>query len=495
MSSGLISLLIPAKSSAHALEHTVAEAHRFFTDEFPGRFEIILIPNPKPPGIPDPDRSTEVADELARRYDHVSVARHIEPVGKGAALKTGFAQARGERIFFTDADLPYDLGFFRQAERLLDEGYDLVTGNRRFMTSFFDLPVDLLPVAYKRHRLGLLFNRATRVFLPLQTTDTQSGIKAMSRRLAEKAFALQECPGFFFDLEIFLTARGQGYRHAEIPIRLHLRSEKSTVRIARDSALALKWLARIAWRSRRGDYGHPPKSILARYLSEARAAGASLGARVFLAVRWWLTPYARMATELPRAGAVLDLGSGHGLFSQLLARGAPGRRVLGVDHDGPRVELARRAGGGLDNLDYEAAGLLDFIDASRATPRAPSDGSQAGISLIDVLHYFEPETQARILKRCYELLEPGGRLIAREVEPEHGAMSGFNRLYEKIATRIGFTRDNAKGLHFRSRRGWERALEDAGFETHSFPCSHFLFADVLFVGQKPRIERRTETRA
>jgi hypothetical protein len=129
-----------------------------------------------------------------------------------------------------------------------------VTGNRRLLSSQFDVPVGLLPLAFKRHRLGLLFNRAVRLLLPIATTDTQAGIKAMSRAMARDAFSRLECPGFFFDVELFLAARGLGHRHVELPVILYLNTEKSTVRVLRESVLALYWILRMIFRSHRGDY-------------------------------------------------------------------------------------------------------------------------------------------------------------------------------------------------------------------------------------------------
>jgi hypothetical protein len=121
----------------------------------------------------------------------------------------------------------------------------LVTGNRRVMESEFQIPVTLLPIAYKRHRLGLLFNTAVRLLLPIKTTDTQAGIKAMRREFAEKVFTRQTCPGFFFDLEMFLTAAGAQMSLVELPVVFVLVNEKSTVRILRESVLAGVWLVRI----------------------------------------------------------------------------------------------------------------------------------------------------------------------------------------------------------------------------------------------------------
>src|ERR1035437_5756609 len=104
-----VSLLIPAKNSAHALEATTLEAHRFLRARFARDFEIILIPSPR--AANPEDRSLEVAQGLAARLDGVRVVPHLGTVGKGAAIQTGFRASRGRRILFTDADLPYDLSF------------------------------------------------------------------------------------------------------------------------------------------------------------------------------------------------------------------------------------------------------------------------------------------------------------------------------------------------------------------------------------------------
>jgi dolichyl-phosphate beta-glucosyltransferase len=252
------SLLIPARNAAEALENTVLQARatlsRLFPETNPGGYEIILIPNPRPGDTQD--RTIEVARQLEAKFPEVRSVPHLNPQGKGAALRTGFLISRGKYVFFTDADLPYDLDFFRQAHALLENDGDLITGNRRLGTSHFEIPVELLPVAYGRHRLGLAFNSVVRLLFPIRTRDTQAGIKAMSRRLADQAFAQQICPGFFFDLEIFLTAIHRGYRITELPVTLHLNTEKSTVRLARDAILALFWLGRLALRNLRGAYAN-----------------------------------------------------------------------------------------------------------------------------------------------------------------------------------------------------------------------------------------------
>jgi len=472
LNSLLISLLIPAKDSAHALKRTTEEAIRFFeANKDLNNYEIILIPT-----VSSSDRTVEIAESLAQAYPaQVRVAKHHLPVGKGAALRTGLNVSRGRYLFFTDADLPYELRFFEEALVKLQAGYGLVSGNRRLAQSQFDIPVGLLPLAYKRHRLGLAFNRLVRILLPIQTSDTQAGIKALSRELAVSAFKKMVCPGFFFDLELFLTARGENFKHQELPVTLYLNTEKSTVKILRDSLLAGFWLSTITFKNLRGDYGKAKHkaSPLRRYQK------AALKTKVFLALRWWLTPYQRMADELPLEGKILDVGCGHGLLSILLAAESPKRNVIALDHDTPRIELALSASQDLPNLHSRSGSVTD--------PLSPAEHLfYDGISIIDTMHYFDQPTQESILRLQWERLKPGGILVMREVEPGNGFISRWNRFYENFATRSGFTKSREASLHFRPPKDWQKLLCQIGFQVRSFPCSSRVFSDILFVGVKPK---------
>src|SRR5262249_47612295 len=161
-----------------------------------------------------------------------------------------------------------------------------------------------------------------------------AGIKGMSRELALEGFSRQRCPGFFFDLEFFLVAGFFGYPWKELPVILHLNSEKSTVRVFRESILAIFWLLSIHLAKRRCVYGHErawEKGIPSRYPARG------LKTRAFLLARWALTPYSRMAEALPPSGDILDLGCGHGLLALSAALGSPHREILGIDHDDERI--------------------------------------------------------------------------------------------------------------------------------------------------------------
>lgn len=261
-----ISFLIPAKNAAETLEHTVNTVHNFLHNNFSGNFEIIVIPNGKE-NCEELAKTIEVARLLQRQYgEQIVIAEHSpHKPGKGAALNSGFMASSGKQIFFTDADLPYDLDFFKKASSQINEGYDFVTGNRRTAESYFTVPVKALPFVYSRHLCGLLFNRAVRFLFNIKTQDTQAGIKAMSRRFAEAAFSRQICPGFFFDVEFFLVNDQNGFKKNEIPVHLHLKDEKTTLNLLREACISSYWLSKISAKSLSGHYKMKDAPALSNY--------------------------------------------------------------------------------------------------------------------------------------------------------------------------------------------------------------------------------------
>lgn len=248
-----LSLLIPARDARAPLEGTLREAHAFLSSRFGSDFEIILVPNP-PSEFGRPDDSLRACAALAKGFPRVRVVPHLEPPGKGAALRTGFLASAGKTVLFTDADLPYDLSFVDAALVEIERGCDLVTANRRGPQGFVGRPQAQGDDA-RRRRLGWIFNRAVRLLLPIGTMDTQAGLKCMSRRLATVAFSQGRCPGFLFDLEIFLSCRGKGWPRAEVPVRQRRTLGESTVCVLRESVLAVYWLFRIRRGYAGGDYG------------------------------------------------------------------------------------------------------------------------------------------------------------------------------------------------------------------------------------------------
>jgi SAM-dependent methyltransferase len=130
---------------------------------------------------------------------------------------------------------------------------------------------------------------------------------------------------------------------------------------------------------------------------------------------------------VPRSGLILDLGCGYGPVSHWLAQAGPERNVLGIDRDADRIRVARCSACGSQQVTFEAR---DFREG-------PLPECQA-ILMLDVLGEPAAKEDA-LLRRSFEALVPGGRLILRAAAALTGDYAG--RLRE-----LGFSVEAADGM-------------------------------------------------
>src|SRR4029453_7497311 len=74
------------------------------------------------------DATAEIADELARTYPQVRVVHHERNRGYGGALRSGFAAATRDLVFYTDGDAQYDPAEMEALWQAFHDGVDLVKG-------------------------------------------------------------------------------------------------------------------------------------------------------------------------------------------------------------------------------------------------------------------------------------------------------------------------------------------------------------------------------
>ena len=79
------------------------------------------------------DHTLDLLEELKLRFPKIDIVRHEANQGYGGALRTGFASAKRQWIFYTDGDAQYDV---RELERLVEHaGPDVASARRRLRFS------------------------------------------------------------------------------------------------------------------------------------------------------------------------------------------------------------------------------------------------------------------------------------------------------------------------------------------------------------------------
>ena len=164
------------------------------------------------------DGSTDRTWEIMREHadgTRVRAVRHASNKGKGAAIKTGLAEARGEYMIIQDADLEYDPSEYQQLLEPIRNGRaTVVFGPRGFSghTAF----------SYWYVLGNRLVTTAANVLYNCYLKDIETGYKVLPVDVARKLDI--KARGFEVDPEITAKLLRMGHRIFEVPVSYTARS-------------------------------------------------------------------------------------------------------------------------------------------------------------------------------------------------------------------------------------------------------------------------------
>ncbi len=178
-----LSLVIPCYNEERTLENCVQRVLKIADGSL--SLEIIIVDDASR------DRSYQIASELAKKHSEIKVFKHSMNLGKGAALRTGFAEATGDYVAVQDADLEYDPQDLKRLLGPLREGKaDVVFGSRFLQTGAHR-------VLYFWHSMGNRFlTFLSNLFTDLNLTDMETCYKVFKREVIQKISIQEDRFGF-----------------------------------------------------------------------------------------------------------------------------------------------------------------------------------------------------------------------------------------------------------------------------------------------------------
>ena len=212
------------------------------------------------------DATAQIADELARTYPEVRAVHHERNRGYGGALRTGFASATKELVFYTDGDAQYDPTEMRVLWERLDADVDLVNGYK-------------ISRSDPLHRviIGRIYHHTVKLLFGLKVRDVDCDFRLMRRSIFEKV-TLEKNSGVIC-LEMMKKIQDAGFRIAEVPVhhyhRAYGRSQFFNFRrLAKTAAdVAKLWVALVVRREHQRRVPAPVAPVVpTSRLDEARVA-------------------------------------------------------------------------------------------------------------------------------------------------------------------------------------------------------------------------------
>lgn len=183
------------------------------------------------------DGSRDRTAEIVAATPGARLIRHRTNGGYGAALKTGFAAARGEWIGFLDADGTYPPEHFPELCRAaLAQDADIVIGSRMAGAA------SRMP--FVRRVGNFIFARLVSLVSACRVTDSASGMRVFRKSILERLYPLPD--GLNLTPVMSTRALHEGLKMIEVPIPYSERAGRSKLSVVRDGmrfAQSIVWTA------------------------------------------------------------------------------------------------------------------------------------------------------------------------------------------------------------------------------------------------------------
>ncbi|MBZ0090252.1 MAG: glycosyltransferase family 2 protein [Thermoanaerobaculia bacterium] len=193
-----ISLFFPVYKDDQTIRELAQRALRMLA-EVAADYEVVIVDDGSP------DRSGEIADELASVNPRIRVAHHPRNLGYGAAMKRGISLCKHDWICMVDGDNEYDVYDLKRM-LALRAYYPLVIGFR-YKKLYSAL----------RIFISYVYNATLRYLFRTRFRDISTGIRLIHRSVLHEVTLSSDSP--FIGAELAIKAMLRGFPVGEVGIQ------------------------------------------------------------------------------------------------------------------------------------------------------------------------------------------------------------------------------------------------------------------------------------
>ena len=218
-----LSIILPCLNEENTVGLCVDEARDFLlSNHLSG--EIIVVDNCSS------DESAKVA------LDHGAQLIEEGRRGYGYAIRTGMEEASGEVTVIVDCDMTYDFSDIGAILRLIDDGYDMVVGDR------FSGTVEKGAMPFVNRMGAKMLSKLAGIRFHTDVKDFHCGIRGISSKALEMLDL--RTGGMEFATEMIAQAAMNGLAIAQTPVTLRKCTllRRSKLRIIRDGLRHLLYI-------------------------------------------------------------------------------------------------------------------------------------------------------------------------------------------------------------------------------------------------------------